>query len=198
MKYVIVGVMILGVVSITLAGDGGQGKDPALETFVIAPIEIATVQVWVPVDKVGPVINRACRDRCGNQYKCLIPASVNHEKTKACISGVGRILAEYVWPLYEASLPLTIFNGWKWEFPYNLSQFEAFEFDLPKRGGSWENSLEAILSETQGSIRGMWVGSDGRAVGAASGDDRWESTLGVRTFSSTRIRYGYPKVRKLR
>lgn len=169
-----------------------------LETFIIEPIELEQVSIWVPADKSEPAINRSCRVRGNCQYTCNLPAQINHTKSNDCSGPIGRILAEFTWPYHKGSLPLTIFNGWQWEYYYSFSQFENVRYDLPPRGGSWENCLEAVLSQSNGNVGGTWLraGSNGKILDTAQ-VARPESNIEITSFSSIRTRHGYPKERIL-
>ena len=180
------------------AGAGGRPLPP-LETFMVAPIDLTYVSCWVPADKTGPEINRSCRQRAGCRYACTLPAAVSHTKTATCLQALARLLAEYAWPLHQDALPLTISNGWQWEHYYSLSQFAEAQYDLPQRGGSWEECLEAVLRRSSGSIRGQWrrMGATGK-LSDAPVPETGQSNIAVETFSNIRARHGYPKERVLR
>lgn len=201
MKYRLITVLMMmnvfWISSSARAADQETLKSLSLETFMIEPIDATTIHIWVPADKVGPKINRACQDRAHNLYTCQLPADVIHAKTDNCLSGLARLLAEYVWPDFKENLPLTIFNGWKWEFVYSLSQHETVEYKLGKRGGAWENMVEAIFSETLGSVQGGWVSACSSSQ-TPSVYTNQKSDIEVRSFSSLRSRNGYPKQRQLR
>jgi len=196
----------------------------SLETFLVEPIEIDNIGIWVPADRTGPVINRSCGTRKDCVYSCLLPADVRHAKTADCPDWLARLLAEYAARYHEESLPLTIFNGWQWEYSYSLCQFESVVYDLAPRGGSWENSLEAVLTRTRGAVAGTWLqipaadpappeeklrpeaGSQpaltgNSTFGSSSSVARRtcpdHSTIEVTTFTSIRTRDGYPKKRQL-
>ncbi len=196
------GVTIVGL-CLTVAAVNSEGSCeppglPPLETFVMQPISLDSISAWVPADKSGPVINRSCRPRRNNVYSCLLPAGVRHTKTESCPDAVARLLAEHAACHYEQTLPLTIFNGWQWEYSYSLGQFESASYDLDARGGSWENSLEAVLTHTLGSIVGEWIRLP--LEGCPPGDvclEPLEGRIEIHAFSSMRTRDGYPKKRKL-
>lgn len=171
---------------------------PPLETFVLQPVAVDDVCLWVPADKAGPVINRSCGLHRNCVYSCLLPAGVEHAKTGNCPPEVARLLAERVARCHEQSLPLTIFNGWQWEYSYSLCQFESVLYDLDPRGGSWEISLEAVLTQTLGSLAGRWMQVS--AKDESPRDTRAaapRSHIEVTAFDSVRIRDGYPKKRQL-
>ena len=171
---------------------------PPLETFVLQPVSIDCIGVWVPADREGPIINRSCAARRNGVYSSNLSASVHHTKTEDCPDALARLLAEYAAPLHEQHLPLTIFNGWQWEYSYSLSQFESTLYDLDARGGSWENALEAVLTRTLGSVAGEWIPVPHE--GGLPGDvrtDHAQSRIEVITFDSLRTRDGYPKIRQL-
>ncbi len=171
---------------------------PPLETFILEPIQLENISVWVPAGKIGPTINRSCRPKEDCSYTCVLPASVEHEKNDSCPEEAARLLAEHTACFHEQSLPLTILNGWRWEYSYSLSQFESGVYSLPSRGGCWENSWEAVLTESAGSMGFHWLqipSSAALAQEAARGDV--QTTIQVKTFDSLRTRDGYPKERKL-
>jgi hypothetical protein len=171
---------------------------PPIETSLLEPIGLENVNIWVPADKTGPTINRSCRSRKNCTYACVLPASIYHTKTELCPKEVARLLAEYVACYYERNLPLTILNGWQWEYSYSLSQFESGIYDLSERGGSWENSWEAILTGSIGSAEFQWVQvSSSEDLLLKSDNNEQETNIEVITFDSMRIRDGYPKIRKL-
>lgn len=206
MRYKLIGVFCLVVslvCSIIILADGDQVTSnspqlPPIETFLLEPIELENVSVWVPAGKTGPLINRSCRPKKNCSYSCVLPASVDHAKTEFCPKEIARLLAEYTACYHEQSLPLTIFNGWRWEYSYSLCQFESVTYDLPERGGCWENSWEAILTQSTGSADFQWlkVPPSDKFVGK-SDRSKQKSSIEVRTFDSMRTRDGYPKKRKL-
>lgn len=171
---------------------------PPIETFLLEPIELENISVWVPADKTGPVINRSCQPKNNCSFSCVLPATVHHTKTEFCPKELARLLAEYTAYYHEQSLPLTIFNGWQWEYSYSLCQFESVTYDLPQRGGCWESSWEAILTQSTGSANFEWlqVFPLGKFVGESDGNKQ-KSRIEVKTFNSTRTRDGYPKKRQL-
>jgi hypothetical protein len=123
---------------------------------------------------------------------------VDHTKTKFCPIELGRLLAEHAARYHEESLPLTIFNGWQWEYSYSLSQFELVTYDLPQRGGCWENSWEAILTQTVGSADFQWLKLlPSRESAAEPNSSGRRSHIEVKTFNAMRTRNGYPKKRQL-
>ena len=168
---------------------------PPLETFVLEPMDSECVSIWVPADRSGPIVNRACGMRRGCLYSCLLPAGVNHTKSSACPDAVARLVAEYVAPRHEEHLPLTITDGWRWEYLYSLSRYESATYDLPARGGSWDYALEAILSLSEATSSPLWIRVDDAPEGAANAQvDRMQSTIEVFGFSLVRPRDGYPKM----
>lgn len=189
-------------VAVVLAADNESisvaGRLPPLETFLLEPITIESVSFWVPADKTGPVINRSCRPKQNCSFSSVLPATVLHTKSEPCPEEVARLLAEYTARYHEQSLPLTIFNGWQWEYSYSLYQFESVTYDLPQRGGCWEDSWEAILTESMGSARFRWlqIPPSDKAAGKRDGDAQG-SRIEVKTFHSMRTRDGYPKERQL-
>jgi hypothetical protein len=94
-------------------------------------------------------------------------------------------------------MPLTIFNGWQWEYSFSLSQYDTATYNLPSRGGSWENAWEAILTHSTGSLEGRWIrASDVDSIDAVPAAEQI-SSIDVKTFSLLRVRDGYPKERQL-
>ena len=171
---------------------------PPIETFLLEPIAMENVSFWVPAEKTGPVINRSCRPKESCSFSCVLPATVQHTKSECCPIEVARLLAEYAARHHEQSLPLTIFNGWQWEYSYSLCQFESVTYDLPERGGCWESSWEAILTESTGSASFRWLQIPPSDKATDRGDENAEgSHIEVKTFNSMRIRDGYPKERQL-
>ena len=170
---------------------------PPVETFLLEPVELENVCVWVPADKAGPFINMACQPRSGS-YSFVLGAKVEHTKTQTCPETAARLLAEYTARYHQEALPLTIFNGWQWEYSYSLCEFETVGYELDRHGGSWENSWEAILTQSVGSANCQWlqIRPFGEFV-TKSGSDEQKSSIDVRSFSSMRTRDGYPKKRKL-
>ena len=124
---------------------------PPLETFLLEPIEVENVSAWVPAGNSGPLINRSCQPKRNCSFSCVLPATVRHTKTEFSPKEVARLLAERTAHYHEQSLPLTIFNGWQWEYSYSLCQFESVTYNLPQRGGCWEDCWEAILTQSTGS-----------------------------------------------
>ena|GEM_PF-3416442 len=171
---------------------------PPLETFILEPVQLENISVWVPAGKIGPTINRSCRPKEDCSYTCVLPASVEHEKNNSCPEEAARLLAEHTACFHEESLPLTIFNGWRWEYTYSLSQFESGVYALPSRGGCWENSWEAVLTESVGSMgmQRLRITSSAELAGEATQSDV-QTSIQVKTFDSMRTRDGYPKERKL-
>lgn len=168
-------------------------KLPPIETVILGPVDLENISIWIPAAKKGPVINRACQPKkC--IYSSRLPTDVNHTRGENCPEDAARILAEYTAVYHEKSLPLTIFNGWQWEYSYNLCQFDSLEYELPERGGCWETSLEAILILSVGSIdiRYIDISACGDFVYKHL-DEKGKSDIEVRTFSTVRTRDGYPK-----
>lgn len=170
---------------------------PPLETLIIEPIELKHINVWIPAAKAGPFMNKSCRPKTNCLYSCVLPATVNHTKTELCLDAVARLLAEHTARYHEQSLPLTIFNGWQWEYSYSLSQFDTVTYDLPERTGCWESSWEAILTHSTGSVEAQWlqVSQSDKAANISNGNKQ-ESKIEVWTFDSLRTRDGYPKERR--
>jgi hypothetical protein len=171
---------------------------PPIETFFLEPIQLESVSAWVPATKVGPDIHTSCEPQKGCMYSSILPASVVHTKTEFCPRGVARLLAEYAGRYHEQSLPLTRFDGWRWEYTYSLCQSERGTYDLLVRGSSWENSWEAVLTQSVGSANLQWIQILSSGTQYELGAGRQESRLEVETFSSMRTRDGYPKRREVK
>jgi len=202
-KFAILCLVVSLIYSIVILADDNQARLDShqllpIETFLLEPIELENISIWVPAGKTGPLINRSCRPKTNCSYSCVLPATVHHTKTELCPKDVARLLAEYTACYHERSLPLTIFNGWQWEYSYSLCQFESVTYDLPQRGGCWENSWEAILTQSTGSADFEWlqVFPLGKFVGESDGNKQ-KSRIEVKTFNSMRTRDGYPKKRQL-
>jgi hypothetical protein len=164
---------------------------PPMETLLIEPIELENISVWVPGAKVGPEIK-------GYSHSALLLATVDHTKREPCPEEVARLLAEHTAGYHAGRLPLTILEGWRWEYSYSVSQFKLASYDLPERGGSWENCWEAVLNESAGSIAAEWVHIyDSSDQTTKPEDCGLKSKIEIRTFSAMRTRNGYPKERKL-
>lgn len=170
---------------------------PAIETFVVEPIAFENVNIWVPAARSGPFINRSCRIKENLAFSSVLPASVKHQKTENCPDQVARILAELTSFYHSRSLPLTIFNGWQWEYTYSMCQYESVSYDLANRGGSWENGWEAILNLSCGTIELQQLEIQSPDKFSVKNSSPAQSTIEVKTFSSMRTRDGYPKERKL-
>src|SRR5512145_2112456 len=78
-----------------------------LETFILQPVCLDSMSIWVPADKVGPLINRSCMGQSNRLYSCFLPADVHHTRTAACPDGLARLLAEGAARGHEQSVPLT-------------------------------------------------------------------------------------------
>jgi hypothetical protein len=171
---------------------------PPMETFLLEPIKVENASAWIPAVNSGLVINRSCQPKRNCLFSCVLPAAVHHTKTEFCPSEVARLLAEQTACYHEQNLPLTIFNGWQWEFSYSLCQFESVTYDLPRRGGCWEGCWEAILTQSIGSADFQWIQvlPSGKPVGTQT-SKRQGSRIEIKTFNSIRTRNGYPKERQL-
>lgn len=169
-------------------------SEEGVETFVYIPPDIENICIWVPADKVGPLINRACRAK-GSTYSKSLPADVQHSKDVYCPFIIARLLAQTVSVLHESVLPLTIFNGWQWEYSYSMAEYDAKAYDLPARGGSWENCYEAIYVKSYGEILSHWIAPETKSDVYFNGDSK--SNIIVETFINMRTRDGYPKQRQL-
>jgi hypothetical protein len=171
---------------------------PPLETFILPPASLNSMSIWVPADRVGPLVNRSCMGQANRLYSCFLPADVHHTRTEACPAGLARLLAERAACCHEQSVPLTIFNGWQWECSETPCQYESALYDLEPRGGSWEHALEAVLTRTLGHSIGVWLqlpGDPNSPVPVRT--DSWHSRIEASTFSPMRARDGYPKKRQL-
>lgn len=182
-----------------LANEGQANfKFLPIEIICIEPVSIENISIWVPAVKSGLFINRSCQPKENCSYSSTLPASINHTKTKYCPAEVARLLAEYTAIYHKNSLPLTIFNGWRWEYKYSLCQFESVTYDLPRRGGCWESCWEAVMNLSYGSSKLIWLEAKSLdQFDSKQLDVTPESTIEVRTFSSMRTRDGYPKERQL-
>jgi len=192
--------VLLGSGEINIASEGREADQgiylPSIETFFAEPIELENISIWVPAVKEGPLINWSCMAKRNHSYSCVLAANVSHRRTTSCPEDLARLLAEYTAVYYEDSMPLTIFNGWQWEYSYSMCAFDSAVYSLHSRGGSWEYSSEAILTESAGSARADWmnvVASDKYEFELAG--DEMKSDIEVRIFSSMRTRDGYPKER---
>jgi hypothetical protein len=179
--------------------DNGQAEVnlPPIETFIVEPTSIENVNIWVPAARSGPFINRSCRIKENLVFSSVLPASVKHQKTDNCPGQIARILAELTSFYHWQSLPLTIFNGWQWEYTYSMCQYELVSYDLANRGGSWENGWEAILNLSCGAIGLQQLDIESPEKFSVNKTASAQSVIEVKTFSSMRTRDGYPKERKL-
>lgn len=170
---------------------------PPLETFVLDPIDIKSVAMWVPADKVGPVINSGCSKTAGDRvYICQFPSTtVKHEKADDCPESIARLLAEASSVFYEDSLPLTVFNGWQWE-PLIIPVYEEVTYYLSGYGGNWESSWEGILTRSLGSIEGRWLKNLPCQVRVAENEKGIQSQIDIVSFTSVTTRKDYPKRRR--
>jgi hypothetical protein len=202
-KYVVV---MLGVIVAGWSVLGVAAKDPPaptsrslppIETFVLEPVDSEGISIWVPAGRSGPIINRACATTKGHLYACLLPAGVTHTKSDQCPEAAARLAAEYVAPRHAEHLPLTIVDGWRWEYLYSLSRYESASYDLPARGGSWDYALEAILTLSEATVLPQWL-QVGEAPCQISQSDaqKMSSTIKVFGFSIVRPRHGYPKTQQ--
>ena len=191
-------ILLAAVLTICAEAVFAEDGQPAIETILLEPVELENIQLWVTADTTGALINRACTAKTNCPYSFSLPASVVHTKTEGCPDEVARLLAEYAAGSHKGNLPLTIFNGWQWEYSYSLCQFQSVAYDLPRRGGCWENTWEAILTQSTGSISFQWLRIPFAATsGNESTNIVQKSNIEVKTFSSVRTRDGYPKKRQL-
>jgi len=166
-------------------------SEPSVGTFLLEPIDLARIVVWVPSHRTGPFVNHSCQNLSDSCSYVLSP-QVKHGKTPSCPLETARLLAEYVAGYYGESLPLALFDGWRWESPVDLCQYETAIYPLPRHGGSWENAMEAVVDLSSGTLAYQWLGtppeSDARMAENPPG-----SQLEVLSFSQMRTRDGYPK-----
>lgn len=202
-KCLLLSIVIFGLSSTSIAmevdsGRQGSGKTrlPEIKTFVVMPPDIENICIWVTADKIGPLINRSCRAKGDCGYSMSLPANVNHNKDAACPDIVARLLAQAVSFLHVNVLPLTIFNGWQWEYSYSMADYDAKLYELPARGGSWENCSEAIYIKTFGSIDSCWISPS--EISVSKENNNSVSNIIVETFTNLRTRNGYPKQRQLK
>jgi hypothetical protein len=176
------------------ASGAAQPQLPPLETFILEPVAVEPVSIWVLGAKAGPEINRGCGPRNDCTYACCLPAVVTHAKTDSCPDTLARLLAQSIAPRFDQAVPLTIFNGWQWECFYGLSQYHSVSYDLAAHGGGWECALECVLRVSGGAIvlRPLNALSPSGQTPVPPGIDAC-STLEVMTFDSMRVRDGYPK-----
>ncbi len=84
---------------ITLAADNQLSLNPPqlppLETFLIEPVNLENISIWIPANKAEPLINREHQPKVNCLYVFALPASVCHEKTEFCPDEAARLLAEY-------------------------------------------------------------------------------------------------------
>ena len=177
------------------ANQGYEQSPPPMEIFVVEPTQIENICAIVPAVKVGPFINRACRPKDDLSFSSTMPASIRHSKTERCPDAIARMLACTTSFYYDQSLPLTIFNGWQWEYTYNLCQFESVSYTLEKRGGSWENCWQAEINMAAGYVGASWLSVE--PTGKFNATQNEQSNIEIITFSSMRTRDGYPKQRQL-
>lgn len=192
-------IVLLLILCVACLGDVGSSslELPAIETFVIDPTIIENISIWVPAAKSGLLINRSCRPKVNLAFSLALPASIKHQKTDNCPDAIARILAELTSFYHSQSLPLAIFNGWQWEYTYSMCQYELVSYDLARRGGCWENSWEAILNLSYGSIQLQQLDIKSSEKFSTHKAAPPESIIEVKTFSSKRTRDGYPKKRQL-
>jgi len=172
-------------------------REPPLETFYVEPMELDNISIWVPAVKDPPVINRACMPKEALQTNIFLPDRILHTKTPDCPNEVARLLAEYTAGYHKQDMPLTIFNSWQWDYHFSVSEHQTFSYDLPARGGAWENCMEAILTQSIGLGRISRVrDSSLKRLSKESRKSEQTSKIRVKMFSSVRTRDDYPKKRK--
>jgi len=157
---------------------------------------LTSLSIWVPAKRAGPFINRACKNKFDCIYTFGLPSGVTHRKGDGCPEGIGRILASYSVSYCHQDIPLVLTDNWKWDYSYSESGYKSAIYDLNRRGGGWEGSWEAILNLGVGDFGYEWfsVLPSGRLK--SEGKERAESCIEIKTFSSVRLRDGYPKKRK--
>jgi len=191
-------IVIFLILGVCMAEDAQAYIDlPAIETFVTEPTVIESVSVWVPVARSGPFVNRSCRIRENLTFSSVLPAALKHQKTDTCPDSTARILAELTSFYHSQSLPLTIFNGWQWEYTYSMCQYESISYDLAQRGGCWENAWEAIMSLSCGASQIQVLELESLEKFTVKNTLPAKSIIEIKTFSSKRTRDGYPKERQL-
>jgi len=169
----------------------------SLETFVVMPVTVNPISIWVPADAMGPFSIHCAFRRSSGTSQCQLPASVEHVNTQAGPDGVARGLGDTVCLAQKQDLPLTLVNGWKWDFASPVSQYETFSYDLIGRD-CWENSVEAIMTVVHGQTQGEWF-----AVELASRKTfadplpEMKSEITIKNFEKIRSRAGYPKQRSV-
>lgn len=196
LTLLILGCFALGGISMTEDEIVKELGEIPIETVILKPVQLETIDIWVPAVKTGPFINRSCRAQQNLTNSSELPAMIDHQKEKNCPPQPARILAELASCSREKVLPLTIFNGWQWEYSFSLCQFEKANYMLPERGGSWENCHEAILSVTNGEMVLGWLTASPSRLDLLE-ETNTKSIIHVQTFSTMRTRDGYPKERKL-
>jgi len=197
-RYIVLLLVLFFGFSFSSAADSGEYLCglPAMETILTEPVDLTRLSVWVPAKRAGPFINRACRDT--HNHICIfgLPSGVIHRKGDGCPAGVGRILARYSFSYCHQDIPLVLTDNWKWDYNYSESGYKSAIYDLNKRGGSWECSWEAILNIGVGNFgyECFSIFPSGRLE--SQGRERTESRIEIKTFSSVRLRDGYPKQRQ--
>jgi len=191
-------VLFIAYSNVTLADSNKVAPDltqlPPIEVFCIEPVELENISIWIPAARVGPAINKNCQPQRNCLYSFVLPASVCHEKTTSCPADTARLIAEYAAFYHKRSLPLTTFDGWRWEYSYNLSPIESGTYDLPQNGGCWQNSWEAVLTQSAGQVCCCWFDIfDSEHFADRSDDSERKSTIEVKTISYVKARNGYPK-----
>jgi hypothetical protein len=169
---------------------------PLAETFVVEPVAVENISLWVPVAVKGPFINNSCLRK---NYDCSfsLPAIVKHQKTENCPQQTAMILAQETSFYHSDYIPLTVFNGWQWECVPNISKYNSVNYSLPPRGGSWQCSWAAIMNLSCGCVKLQQIEISSPYNFTINNNLLLESTIEVKTFSSLRIRNGYPKKRQL-
>jgi len=184
--------------SFSYVSEGGEGPSdfPGMETILTEPADLTSLSIWVPAKRAGPFINRACKNKFDCIYTFGLPSGVTHRKGDGCPEGIGRILASYSFSYCHQDIPLVLTDNWKWDYSYSESGYKSAIYDLNRRGGGWEGSWEAILNLGVGDFGYEWfsVLPSGRLK--SEGKERAESCIEIKTFSSVRLRDGYPKKRK--
>ena len=173
-------------------------KLPPIKTLIAEPIAFENVNLWVIVDKQGPITNRSCQ----MQNNCLssveLKSYIEHTKKDKCPSSEALELAIYCQLYHQNDIPLTITDNWQWECDNVLSQFDSVAYDLPAGGGSWQTCTEAVKTITSASSQIEWIDIlDNEDFTRNDNAESQRSDIEIRTFSEMRTRDGYPQERKL-
>ena len=196
--YIIILFACLGVIAANDARPQRHGPESApIETVLISPIEMEAVEVWAPVAKAGPFVNKGCDPQLNCTFTFAARPKMEHTKDPNCPPGVARLLAEYTAAASHCDLPLTIFNGWQWECVYALGDHQTAIYNLIGEGGSWESSWEAKMRIvcSSAALRYIRISDSGDIIPSADKPAQ-TSSIELKTFSAARTRDGYPKTRQ--